>query len=303
VGVQTYGGGQWCTWFDRDLKIAGRVLTKSKSSVTPASSTSTSSSCSLTHRLVHVDRPVLRVPTLAIHLNRTLNQDGFKFNLQTQLAPVLATEVKAQLNCITNTTTTATAEEEEKKKKSEGEKMTTTKHHALLVRMLAAELQCEAEEIEDFELCLADHQPAAIGGALNEFVFAPRLDNLLSSYCAISALLQYAEDSEVVAAEPAIQTVACFDNEEVGSLVGVAWSVNECVCVCVCVWDCVCVYVCVCVCVCVHVFLYVCMCVCVFLFVLPFNVALVNIVLPRSEFVADRSLHLSHHGESFAARR
>lgn len=58
LNVQTYGGGLWHTWFDRDLSVAGRVIVRA-------------SDGSFLHKLVKVKRPLLRVPTLAIHLNRS----------------------------------------------------------------------------------------------------------------------------------------------------------------------------------------------------------------------------------------
>ncbi|CAO0799793.1 unnamed protein product [Mucor circinelloides] len=184
VGVQLYGGGIWHTWFDRDLSVAGRVLVEQEDGT-------------FKHTLVKVERPILRIPTLAIHLDRTAN-DKFAFNKETQLAPILATAAKAQLSGIEAT---------------EGVEAEAN-HHPLLIKILADEMNIKPHQIRDFELAVYDTQKSVIGGACNEFIFSPRLDNLEMSYCSIIALTQ-AKDIEN---DSNIRIAALFDNEEVGSM-------------------------------------------------------------------------------------
>lgn len=186
VGVQLYGGGIWHTWFDRDLSVAGRVLIAHEDGT-------------FKHTLVKVDRPILRVPTLAIHLDRNANE-AFKFNTEVQLTPILATVTKSTLNG-TDKPSDENAESEQN-------------HHPLLIKVLAGELKVKPAQIRDFELALYDTQLATIGGAFNEFVYSPRLDNLEMSFCSIKSLVNTADK---LADEPNIRLVALFDNEEIGS--------------------------------------------------------------------------------------
>ena len=196
VGVQTYGGGLWHTWFDRDLSVAGRVLLRRGKD-----------GGRTTHELVRVDRPIMRIPTLAIHLDRNVNADGFKPNAETHLAPLLATAIKGELESERNDQTNETGDEKTKRRKKK------EPHHPLLLAVLAEELDCDPGDIVDFELEVCDTQPSVIGGAAREFIYSGRLDNLASSYCALRALL----DARPLAEETGVRMVALFDNEEVGS--------------------------------------------------------------------------------------
>lgn len=91
------------------------------------------------------------------------------------------------------------------------------KHHSILLEVLAEELQCEVEQIQDFELSLYDTQPASIGGVHNEFIHSPRLDNQMSCFCATEALIASVASADALASSSAIRAIALFDNEEVGS--------------------------------------------------------------------------------------
>lgn len=129
VNVETYGGGLWHTWFDRDLSVAGRVLLREADGT-------------LSHRIVKIEKPILRIPNLAIHLTKN-RQDGFKPNPQEHLAPILATCVKAELNKKTN------GQDETHKNGT-----TELKHHNILLDLIAAELKSSYYETNGISLLL-----------------------------------------------------------------------------------------------------------------------------------------------------
>ena len=178
VACQPYGGGIWHTWFDRDLGVAGRVLVRQPDG-------------KLMQRLLKIDRPIMRIPTLAIHLNRTVNSN-FEVNFQNHMLPVLAGAPEG------------------------GDTGADTPPGILLI--VAEELGCKVEDILDFELQLCDTQPSARGGAKNEFIFSGRLDNLCMSFLSLKSLIDTSAGEGQLDDECCIRSIALFDHEECGSV-------------------------------------------------------------------------------------
>jgi aspartyl aminopeptidase len=199
VGVETYGGGLWHTWFDRDLGIAGRVMVRGTDGT-------------ITQKLVHIDKPILRIPTLAIHLDR---QEKFEFNKETQLFPI-AGLVAAELKRVDGQ---KSGEDETDGKDAPFSpfKAMTTRHHPHIVELIAKDAGAEPDAIIDFEIVLFDTQKACLGGLLDEFIFSARLDNLNQTYCATSAIIESVKKSDALDDESSIRLIACFDHEEIGS--------------------------------------------------------------------------------------
>jgi aspartyl aminopeptidase len=198
VACEAYGGGLWHTWFDRDLSIAGRAMVRTKDG-------------SIEQRLVKVDRPILRVPTLAIHLDR---QENFQFNKETQLFPI-AGLVAAELNRQGKT------EEEKEEEKKDGPfepfATPTQRHHSYIVDMIAEGAGADPSAIVDFEMLLYDTQKSVVGGLNNELIFSARLDNLMMTYCSVEGLIQSLSSASALEADSTIRLIACFDHEEIGS--------------------------------------------------------------------------------------
>ena len=162
LGVEPYGGVLLHTWLDRDLSMAGRAHLLDGSA-----------------KLVDFERPLLRVPSLAIHLNRNVNTEGLKLNAQKHMAPVVALDGLGSAD---------------------------------LRELLAAELGgIEAKDIVAWDLMAYDAQPSALSGANREFIHAGRIDNLASCHAALSALLSSTDESE------RSRGIVLYDHEEVGS--------------------------------------------------------------------------------------
>lgn len=169
VGVETYGGVLLSTWLDRDLSLAGRVNVAHAGTARSV--------------LVDLARPLLRIPNLAIHLNRNVNSDGLVLNAQSHLAPIFGLSSEEPESLID-----------------------------LLVDELAArDAPARPEDIVSWDLSLYDVQGATTSGASSEFIHSARLDNLASCFAATSALAKASQSSA------ATRIIALYDHEEVGS--------------------------------------------------------------------------------------
>ncbi|EPR58331.1 aspartyl aminopeptidase [Toxoplasma gondii ME49] len=206
VGVECYGGGLWHTWFDRGLGVAGKVVVKAQDG-------------SLAEKLIRVDRPILVLPNLAIHLQSAEEISAFKINKETHLQPVLCTEVYTQLLAANDSTAREEKRTEEADKETEGNsscshlrKRQGERAAAPLLSLIAQELRVENEDIVEWDLCLMDATPGRFCGVHEEFVESPRLDNLGSTWAAFSALM------ECPSPHPEeISMAVGFDHEEIGS--------------------------------------------------------------------------------------
>lgn len=166
LGVEVYGGPILATFADRDLALAGRVNVRVPGGFET--------------RLVRFADPLLRLPNLAIHMNREVNESGLKFNKQTELPLLLGVDAGD-----------LTAE-------------------ARFRQPIAAALDVDADDLLTWELNAYDTQKGAFWGVDREFVADSQLDNLASCHAALSALL-------AVPNPAATSLVALFDHEEVGS--------------------------------------------------------------------------------------
>ena len=150
----------------------------------------------------------MRIPTLAIHLNRDqgtkleINKEDHTMPIMAMAKQQIENEAEANLNA--------------HKLNTQGSSI-KKRHHSVLLNALSKSSGIEVDDIMDFELCLADYQPAEIGGAEDEFIYGPRLDNLLSSWTAVQALM---DADDTLGEDPTCRMVSCFDHEEVGSQSG-----------------------------------------------------------------------------------
>ena len=133
LNVEKYGGMICSPWLDRPLSVAGRVLVKSVKGVET--------------KLVNIDRDLLIIPNLAIHMNREVN-DGYKFNAQKDMLPLFSTiEGKGSFK-----------------------------------KIVADAISVKEESILDWDLFLYNRQKATILGGKEEFIASGRLDDLQCAF-------------------------------------------------------------------------------------------------------------------------
>ncbi len=131
--------------------------------------------------IIDLKDPVVYLPNLAIHMNREVNEKGAAIDNQKHLLPMLGT-----LNDVLNKDTT-------------------------IPELLAEKLQINSKDILDYDLCIYNTELPQLVGITEEFVSAPRLDDITSVCALIYGLMESDNDHRV-------NLVCLFDNEEIGSL-------------------------------------------------------------------------------------
>ncbi|CAM1508153.1 Fc.00g050010.m01.CDS01 [Cosmosporella sp. VM-42] len=184
LGVAPYAGGLNATWWDRDLSIGGRVVVRDEET----GKTKT--------RLVKLDWPIAKIPTLAPHFGVGMMGQN---NKETQAVPIIGLEGSPHVSA--------------EPLGPVGSFVNTQPPR--LVQLVSKQLSIQNYgSIVNWELELYDSQPAQTGGMDREFIFGGRIDDKLCSWPALMALLGSSSNED----EGTIKLVALFDDEEIGSL-------------------------------------------------------------------------------------
>ena len=168
LGVEIYGGVLLAPWFDRDLSIAGRV-------------TCSDTAGQRLSLLIDFKKPVVTIPSLAIHLNRDIHKNR-TINPQQELVPIL---------CDLPDQSEAGFRE------------------LLLDQIHQEHPEANIQAVTDYELSCYDTQGAQQVGLRGDFLASARLDNLLSCYTGLRSLLDAQGEQTIL--------LVCNDHEEVGS--------------------------------------------------------------------------------------
>ncbi len=142
LNVEGYGGMLCAPWFDRPLSIAGRVIIKNNETG------------NLESRLVDVDRDLVMIPSLAIHLNREANK-GYSYNIQKDMLPLYG-DISAK---------------------------------GTFLRTIADAAGIKEEDILGHDLFLYNRQKGSVWGASGEYISCPRLDDLQCAFASLKGFL------------------------------------------------------------------------------------------------------------------
>ena len=169
LALEVYGGPILASFTDRDLSLAGRIAYLDDAGHVGS-------------QLLHFEQPLLRLPNLAIHMNRAVNEEGLKLHKQNELAAIFSTSIDQQL----------------------------PDHY--FGDLLEQASGIAAEKIVSWELNVFDTQKGCFWGADQAFFADSQLDNLASCHAALTALL----DEDCLNNEATL-VCAFFDHEEIGS--------------------------------------------------------------------------------------
>lgn len=148
LNVEKYGGMICAPWLDRPLSVAGRLLVKDGDRIVT--------------KLVHVDRDLVMIPNLAIHMSRDIN-DGYKFNAQTDMLPLFGDE--------------------------------TAK--GSLMKIIAESAQVEESDIIGNDLYLYNRMQGTFWGANEEFISSAKLDDAQCAFCSMKGFLNSSNEKSV----------------------------------------------------------------------------------------------------------
>ncbi|MBQ5436359.1 MAG: M18 family aminopeptidase [Firmicutes bacterium] len=159
LNVEGYGGALFAPWFDRPLSVAGRLCVKTDKGIRTVN--------------VKVDRDLVMIPSLAIHMNRDVNK-GYEYKVQKDMLPLYSLGKKP------------------------------------LMELICEECGVDKDLVVSGDLFLYNRQKASFWGAENEFLSAPKLDDVLCGYCSLMGFLESSP-------KDSIPVHVIYDNEEVGS--------------------------------------------------------------------------------------
>lgn len=165
LNVEKYGGMLCAPWFDRPLSVAGKITVRTKNGFET--------------RLVNVDRDLLLIPSLAIHMNRDAN-NGQSYNVQNDMLPLFGCGI------------------------ANGE----------FLEIIANTAEVSADDILGTDLFLYNRVPGTVWGATNEYISSAKLDDL---QCAFSITKGFLNATKNQKNQKSVNMICVFDNEEVGS--------------------------------------------------------------------------------------